>query len=63
MNLGKLTYIDENKIQIRLSLITQRSSGRSVMQKDVGRLVTLRSDNGAYKTVTRYFGKIPNEAI
>lgn len=63
MNLGELLFADENKIQIRLWKISKRSSGRSVMHYDVGKIVTLQRYTGAYRTVTRYFGNLPAKEI
>lgn len=54
MNVGELLYIDEHKIQIRLWAVTKGYRAE-------GKIVTLQDYTSAYKSVTRYFGKIPNK--
>jgi hypothetical protein len=61
MNLGEVTYAGADKIQIRIWQISKRANGRSVVRSDLGRIVTLLRHNGAYKTVTRYFGILPEK--
>jgi hypothetical protein len=56
MNLGEIVTLDESKIQIKLWHVTQHSWS-------VGRTVTLHRGNGAYRTVTRYFGAIWGEDV
>lgn len=56
MNLGELTYVGPDKIQIR---IWSATPGMYSISYSIGKLVTLKPKNGAYKSVTRYFGKVP----
>jgi hypothetical protein len=58
MNLGEITSIDNNRIQIRLWAITERFRGTTYMPQ---RIVTLLKGSSAHKSVTRYFGKLPNK--
>lgn len=58
MNLGEITALSNDRIQIRLWAITERFSGTTYNTK---KLVTLTRGTSAFKSVTRYFGKIPNK--
>lgn len=58
MNLGEITSLNESRIQIKLWMLTQRSSGATYMP---GRVITLQRGTSAFKSVTRYFGKLPNK--
>lgn len=61
MNLGRIEYIGPRKstgsgAQIQVRIYKQSVSGWSK-----GRLVTLSYPESAYKSVTRYFGTIPQD--
>jgi len=56
MNLAEITKIDDNKIQLQLWHITRRASGASYMP---AKRITLHSNTSAYKSITRYLGKVP----
>lgn len=58
MNLGEVTSFSEDRIQIRLWALTERFRGTTYMPT---KLVTLIRGTSAFKSVTRYFGKVPNK--
>jgi hypothetical protein len=62
MNLGELLHADETKIQIRVWQVTRKSYSRAGETYSPGKIVTLLNGNGAYRSVTRYFGKVPNRS-
>lgn len=55
MNLGVVEYVGLHKIQVRVREQSQHGWSK-------GRLITLRKGEGAYNSVTRYFGTIPQTA-
>jgi len=58
MNLAEITKISEGKIQIQLWRLR---ADESIYFRE--KKLTLHKGTSAFKSVTRYLGKIPNKAV
>lgn len=58
MNLGEITKLSSDAVQIRLWRTIQRHNRATYMPS---KLITLKPGTSAFRSITRYFGKVPSK--